>query len=71
MPDVLEAARFWFGGTYSWVCQAVDYSSHPEAVRALSLAWWFYLSKFIDFFDSLFFLLRGKGSHKSRKNKKM
>ena len=68
---VSGAASFWFGGEYNWLCQPVDYSSSPGAMRALSLAWWFYLSKFIDFFDSLFFLLRGKGSHKSRKNKKM
>ena len=59
------AASFWFGGSYSWVCQPVDYSTQPEAQRALALAWWFYLSKFIDFFDSIFFILRCKWSHLS------
>ena len=43
----------------------MDYSTQPEAQRALALAWWFYLSKFIDFFDSIFFILRCKWSHLS------
>ena len=34
-------------------------------LQALSLAWWFYLSKFIDFFDSIFFILRKKFDHLS------
>merc|ERR1719320_2171745 len=61
----LGAASFWFGGKYNWVCQAVDYSTDPQAISALSLAWWFYFSKFIDFFDSFFFLLRKKFDHLS------
>ena len=65
MADVAGAARFWFGGRYNWLCQPVDYSNHPDATSALSLAWWFYISKFIDFLDSIFFLLRGKTSHLS------
>ena len=36
-----------------------------SVLQALSLAWWFYLSKFIDFFDSIFFILRKKFDHLS------
>merc|ERR1712032_390596 len=61
----LGAASYWFGGKYNWICQAVDYSTNPDAIQALSLAWWFYLSKFIDFFDSIFFILRKKFDHLS------
>ena len=63
--DVSGAASLWFSGDYSWLCQPTDYSAQPQALQALSLSWWFYTSKFIDFFDSIFFLLRGKMSHLS------
>merc|ERR1719244_1531617 len=43
----LGAASFWFGGKYNWVCQAVDYSTDPQAISALSLAWWFYFSSLL------------------------
>ena len=59
------AASYWFGGKYNWICQAVDYSTDPEAINILSISWWFYLSKFIDFFDSIFFVLRKKYDHLS------
>ena len=52
-------------GDYSWTCQPVDYSNSPEGLRALNLAWIFYISKFIDMFDSLFFVLKKKFSHLS------
>ena len=65
LVDVPGAVSLWFSGSYSWLCQATDYSNHPQALQALSLSWWFYLSKFIDFLDSIFFLLRGKTSHLS------
>merc|ERR1712080_352206 len=50
------AARHWFSG--DWVCQLVDYSHNTEAMSALSVTWWFYVSKFPDFLDSFFFILR-------------
>jgi hypothetical protein len=54
-----------FPGTYSWHCQPVDYSLHPEAVRILDIFYYFYLSKFADMFDSLFMVLRKKFDHLS------
>ena len=35
------------------------------ARRALNLAWWYYFSKFIDLFDSFFFVLKKKFAHLS------
>ena len=32
---------------------------------ALDMTWWYFFSKFIDYFDSLFFLLRKKFTHLS------
>ena len=51
--------------TYSWHCEPVDYSESPVARRALNLAWWYYFSKFIDLFDSFFFVLKKKFAHLS------
>lgn len=31
--SVSGAASYWFGGKYNWVCQAVDYSTNPDAVK--------------------------------------
>ena len=36
-----------------------------DAKKGLDMVWWYFLSKFIDYFDSLFFLMRKKWSHLS------
>lgn len=55
------AAAGWFAG-YSLGCQPVDYSTSPQAVRMVNICWLFYISKFIEFFDTIFFVLRKKYS---------
>lgn len=58
-----ELGRFgWFSGNYSLVCQPVDYSNNEAALRVLRAGYWFYISKFIDLFDTLFFVLRKKNN---------
>ena len=52
-------------GNYSWKCEPVDYSQEPEALRALNLAYIFYISKLIDMIDSVIFLLKKKFTHLS------
>ncbi|XP_056633736.1 elongation of very long chain fatty acids protein AAEL008004-like [Diorhabda sublineata] len=54
----------WWGD-YSFRCQPVDYSNSPLALRMASTCWWYYFSKFTEFFDTLFFILRKKNSHVS------
>ena len=77
----LKTASFWLTGRYNWLCQPVDYSGgiflgpfQPfkitildsyDALYALDMTWWYFFSKFIDYFDSVFFLLRKKWSHLS------
>jgi elongation of very long chain fatty acids protein 7 len=34
-------------------------------LAALDVTWWYFISKFVDFFDSFFFVLRKKFSHLS------
>lgn len=57
--------RFYVTGDYNWTCQPIDYSNHPEALRALNMAWLFYMSKFLDMFDSFFFVAKKKNTHLS------
>lgn len=54
----------WWGH-YSFRCQPVDYTSNPLALRMARTCWWYYISKFTEFFDTLFFILRKKYQHVS------
>ncbi|XP_055636499.1 elongation of very long chain fatty acids protein AAEL008004 isoform X2 [Toxorhynchites rutilus septentrionalis] len=54
----------WWGH-YSFRCQPVDYSDNPLALRMARTCWWYYISKFTEFFDTLFFILRKKYQHVS------
>uniref|UniRef100_A0A0C9Q1Z9 Elongation of very long chain fatty acids protein n=2 Tax=Fopius arisanus TaxID=64838 RepID=A0A0C9Q1Z9_9HYME len=54
----------WAKG-YSFRCQPVDYSNNPLALRMASTCWWYYFSKFTEFFDTLFFILRKKNQQVS------
>jgi len=55
-----RTGTFWLTGRYSWVCEPVDYSNSPTALDAMDVTWWYFFSKFIDYTDSIFFVLRKK-----------
>ncbi|XP_023340268.1 elongation of very long chain fatty acids protein AAEL008004 isoform X1 [Eurytemora carolleeae] len=57
-----EGLKLWFSGEYNWICQPVDYSTSKQGMLAVNMAWWFYMSKFTDFVDSFFFVLRKKNN---------
>ncbi|XP_056149840.1 ELOVL fatty acid elongase 8a [Lampris incognitus] len=54
-------AASWLAN-YSLLCQPVDYSNRPLAMRMARVCWWFYISKVIELSDSIFFILRKKNS---------
>ncbi|XP_076278012.1 very long chain fatty acid elongase AAEL008004 isoform X3 [Lasioglossum baleicum] len=54
----------WWGH-YSFRCQPVDYSNNPTAIRMVHASWWYYFSKFTEFMDTIFFVLRKKNDHVS------
>ena len=62
---ILQLCPFLNFLIFSLTCEPIDYSNNPEAIRALNLAWIFYISKFIDFADSIFFVLKKKFTHLS------
>ncbi|KAG5276032.1 hypothetical protein AALO_G00127160 [Alosa alosa] len=47
---------------YSYLCQPVDYSTNPLAMRMASVCWWFFFSKVIELSDTIFFILRKKNN---------
>ncbi|XP_050452869.1 elongation of very long chain fatty acids protein AAEL008004-like isoform X1 [Cataglyphis hispanica] len=55
----------WLTGDYSLRCQPVDYSDSPEVLRMVHASWWYYFSKFTEFMDTIFFVLRKKNNHVS------
>lgn len=55
----------WFTGEYSLRCQPVDYSNKPSTIRMVHASWWYFFSKFTEFFDTIFFVLRKKFDHVS------
>ncbi|XP_061097910.1 ELOVL fatty acid elongase 8a [Conger conger] len=51
----------WLSG-YSLLCQPVDYSDSPLAMRMAKVCWWFFFSKVIELCDTMFFILRKKNN---------
>ncbi|CAH1707654.1 elongation of very long chain fatty acids protein-like [Aphis gossypii] len=49
-----------WGNGYSLRCQPVDYSTSPSAMRVARGCWWYFFSKFTEFFDTFFFVMRKK-----------
>ncbi|CAF1064931.1 unnamed protein product [Didymodactylos carnosus] len=50
-------ASGWLAG-YSLACQPVDYSLTPQAIRMTRVCYLFYISKFIELMDTIFFIMR-------------
>ncbi|XP_053395945.1 elongation of very long chain fatty acids protein 4-like [Mercenaria mercenaria] len=45
---------------YSYICQPVDYSTNPLALRMANVCWWYFFSKIIELLDTVFLILRKK-----------
>ncbi|XP_070506900.1 very long chain fatty acid elongase 7-like [Chironomus tepperi] len=53
-----EEGRISWLGRYSWRCQPIDFSQNEFAMRMVRGSYIYYISKFIEFFDTFFFILR-------------
>ncbi|XP_043929674.1 elongation of very long chain fatty acids protein 4 [Protopterus annectens] len=47
---------------YSYICQSVNYSEDVNEMRIASALWWYYVSKGIEYIDTVCFILRKKFS---------
>ena len=45
---------------WTFMCAPIDKSNSYAALGLASAAWWYYFSKFTEFFDTFFFILRKK-----------
>lgn len=59
---VYEFLMSGWATTFTWRCDLIDTSSTPEGFRRVRVAWLFYISKFIELLDTVFFVLRKKQS---------
>ncbi|XP_055933909.1 elongation of very long chain fatty acids protein AAEL008004-like [Argiope bruennichi] len=59
---LLESFRILFKPTSKWFCR-IDNHNDPDALRLAELGWWFFFMKFIEFADTIFFVLRKKSKH--------
>ncbi|QRY18893.1 ORF-23 [Teiidae poxvirus 1] len=50
---------------YSYICQPIDYSDNVYEVRIAKALWWYYISKGIEYLDTIFFIMRKKFNHVS------
>ncbi|XP_034946031.1 elongation of very long chain fatty acids protein AAEL008004-like [Chelonus insularis] len=57
-----EALASGWWNDYSFRCQPVDYSNKPKALRMAAGSWWYFISKFTEFWDTFFFVLRKKNN---------
>ncbi|CAH8628967.1 unnamed protein product [Heterobilharzia americana] len=53
------AVSGWLSG-YSFGCQPVDHSRRPKAIRMARACWFFFITKIIELFDTVLFILRKK-----------
>ena len=47
-------------GRYSFRCQPVNYSSDPDELMIIYACWLYFIGKFTEFLDTIFFVLRKK-----------
>lgn len=56
--------RSYWGGSYSFYCQGIDFHARDTAtMEILSLCWWYFWVRVADFLDTVFFVLRKKDTH--------
>lgn len=57
-------ANGWWND-YSYKCQPINKSPTGKALRMAEISWWYFISKFTEFTDTFFFVLRKKFDHVS------
>lgn len=50
---------------YSYSCQTVSYTNDRNEMRIAGALWWYYFSKFVEFLDTVFFILKKKDNQVS------
>ncbi|OBS66311.1 hypothetical protein A6R68_05148 [Neotoma lepida] len=68
-PELASYISYLFMGSYnagySYICQTVDYSNNVNEVRIAAALWWYFVSKGVEYLDTVFFILRKKNNQVS------
>lgn len=59
---VFELVDASYRAGYNYICQPMSYSNNKNHIRIAAALWWYWFSKFIEFFDTFFFILRKKSN---------
>ncbi|XP_023018366.2 very long chain fatty acid elongase AAEL008004 [Leptinotarsa decemlineata] len=54
------ASGGWLTGEYNFICQPLDTSTSPQALMMVSSMYWYFISKYTEFLDTIFFVMRKK-----------
>jgi len=57
---VYEAIAAGWGGHYNWLCQANESDLDGNGMRMTKIAWLYYINKYIELLDTVFFVMRKK-----------
>ncbi|XP_042240846.1 elongation of very long chain fatty acids protein 7-like [Homarus americanus] len=60
MYEIGASGWFW---RHNYRCQTCDFSTQPYAVKMMHVSFWYYISKLVDFMDTVFFVLNKKYKH--------
>uniref|UniRef100_T1INH9 Elongation of very long chain fatty acids protein n=1 Tax=Strigamia maritima TaxID=126957 RepID=T1INH9_STRMM len=60
---LIQAYRHGWSKYKWWICEPVDTSNRPEALLIAKLFYYYYVTKYLDWFDTMFFVLRKKFMH--------
>jgi elongation of very long chain fatty acids protein 7 len=47
-----------WGGKYNWRCEPCSKATDEETMQIVGGTWWYFFSKFTEFFDTHFFVMR-------------
>lgn len=59
---VYEFLMAGWATTYTWRCDLCELGTSPETLRMVRVSWLFYISKYVELLDTVFFVLRKKQS---------
>ncbi|VVC93378.1 unnamed protein product [Leptidea sinapis] len=55
-----ETIVYAWGWKYKWICEPIDFSNTPDSLNVAGFVYHYYILKYLDLLDTIFFILRKK-----------